>query len=240
MGQNRAEIAMREAAVFRLPMADPADVSALAAMLDDGVFTAEQVAAVKTEGNGGVNDFTRGYFTQSLMLLLSRHSGVDPALLAGRIPCVLSGGTEGVLTPHYLVFVRKPAPPRAGGALAFGIAFGAMLPAESLCRMAQLHDAAATVRAALDDAGMTPHEACLVQLKMPCLTAARMDLAQARGVPPATRDANRGMALARAAGALGAALALGEIGPERLDDAALLEAMDLYSQRASAPPASRC
>ena len=35
---------------------------------------AEIVAIIgKTEGNGGVNDFTRGYFTQTLDALLSRH-----------------------------------------------------------------------------------------------------------------------------------------------------------------------
>jgi cyanuric acid amidohydrolase len=229
---------MREAQVFRLPMADPGDVSAIAALLDAGTFQAEQVAAVigKTEGNGGVNDFTRGYFTQSLMLLLSRHTGTDPSVLAGRIPCVLSGGTEGVLSPHYMVFVRRPAFQResgTGGALAVGTAFGATLAPEALGRMGQLRDAAATVRAALEDAGMTADEVCLVQLKMPCLTAARMDEALACGVAPVTRDANRGMALARAAGALGAALALGEVDAARLEDTALLDAMHLYSERAS-------
>ena len=54
----------------------------------------------KTEGNGGVNDFTRGYFTQSLMALLSGHLGEPADCLPKRIPCVLSGGTEDVLSPH--------------------------------------------------------------------------------------------------------------------------------------------
>jgi cyanuric acid amidohydrolase len=167
------------------------------------------------------------------MLLLSRHTGVDPAVLAGRIPCVLSGGTEGVLSPHYLVFVREAKHSGKGGALAIGTAFGAALPPEAIGRMAQLHDAAATVRAALDDAGMAAADTCLVQLKMPCLTAARIDQALARGVAPVTRDTNRGMALARAVGALGAGLALGEIMPERLNDAVPLEALDQFSERAS-------
>ena len=36
------------------------DASGLAALIDEGVFTADEVIAVvgKTEGNGGVNDFT--------------------------------------------------------------------------------------------------------------------------------------------------------------------------------------
>jgi hypothetical protein len=41
---------------------------------------AHEIVAVigKTEGNGGVNDFTRGYFTQTLMALLGQHFG-EPA-----------------------------------------------------------------------------------------------------------------------------------------------------------------
>jgi cyanuric acid amidohydrolase len=80
---------------------------------------------------------------------------------------------------------------------------------------------------------MAAADTCLVQLKMPCLTAARIDQALARGVAPVTRDTNRGMALARAVGALGAGLALGEIMPERLNDSIPLEALDQFSERAS-------
>ncbi len=66
---------MRTARVFRLSMAHPGDLSELDHLIEAGTIGASEVAAIigKTEGNGGVNDFTRGYFTQTLMALLSRH-----------------------------------------------------------------------------------------------------------------------------------------------------------------------
>ena len=60
---------MRTARVFRLSMAHPGDLSELEQLILGGMIRANEVTAVigKTEGNGGVNDFTRGYFTQTLM-----------------------------------------------------------------------------------------------------------------------------------------------------------------------------
>ena len=82
--------------VRRLPMAHPGDLSALAALLDAGDLRAHEIVAVigKTEGNGGVNDFTRGYFTQSLIGLLATRLGRPAEALVRELPCVLSGGTE--------------------------------------------------------------------------------------------------------------------------------------------------
>ena len=53
------------AGVLRLAMAHPGDVSALERLIAEGAVRAADIVAVigKTEGNGGVNDFTRGYFT---------------------------------------------------------------------------------------------------------------------------------------------------------------------------------
>jgi cyanuric acid amidohydrolase len=109
---------MPRLALHRLPMAHPADLSALEALLREGRLSAADIRAVigKTEGNGGLNDFTRGYFTQSLMLLLGRHTGENPEALAARVPCVLSGGTEGVLSPHYTVFAAAPGAGRGRAA----------------------------------------------------------------------------------------------------------------------------
>ena len=87
--------------VFRLPMQHPGDLSELEGLIAQEALRADEIVAVigKTEGNGGVNDFTRGYFTQSLMALLSRHLNEPADSLIRRIPCILSGGTEGVLSP---------------------------------------------------------------------------------------------------------------------------------------------
>ena len=228
---------MPEAQLHRLGMAHPGDVSALAALFDLGSLNPHDVCAVigKTEGNGGVNDFTRGYFTQSLMLLLGGRRGVAPDVVARAVPCVLSGGTEGVLSPHYLVFARLPssAGPGEAPALAIGTAFTDELPPESLGRVAQAEATSRAVQAAMRDAGLRADEVRFVQVKTPCLTAARVEAALARGQAPATTDPGGSMALARAAAALGAAHALGELSREALRDAALLTDRFLWSGRAS-------
>ncbi len=103
--------AASETQVFRLTMRSPSDVSELGRLFDEGGLDPAHVVAVigKTEGNGGVNDFTRGYFTQTLMQMLAERLGISPAEALLRVPCVLSGGTEGVLSPHFSVFAKVPA-----------------------------------------------------------------------------------------------------------------------------------
>lgn len=228
----------RQLRVFRLPMAHPGDLSALARLLDQGTLLADEVAAVigKTEGNGGVNDFTRGYFTQSLMGLLGARLGRDPQALLRELPCILSGGTEGVLSPHYLVFARGPAAADAqpGPALALGRALSAPLPAQDVGRWAQVRSVAAAVRAAMADAQIdAPEDVCFVQVKGPCVTSARAQAALAAGHTVASGDANRSMALSRAAGALGVALALGELDDDPALEAALLADFGVCCNRAS-------
>lgn len=208
-------------------MAHPGDLAALAALIDAGALRAADLRAVigKTEGNGGLNDFTRGFFTQTLMLLLARHTGESPAALAARIPCVLSGGTEGALSPHFLVFSVAQ---EAGGArgLALGTAFSPPTPAREIGRAPQIAAVAAAVRAAMADAGIARAEdVVLVQVKAPC--------AQAPDATARARDPRLLMALSRAAAAVGVGVALGDIAPERATEAALLADLSLSSNRAS-------
>jgi cyanuric acid amidohydrolase len=220
-------------------MAHPGDVSALDRLITDGTVRAAEVVAVigKTEGNGGVNDFTRGYFTQSLMGLLSRHLNRPPARLIREIPCVLSGGTEGVMSPHYSVFcisASAAVPREFPSALAIGTAFSEPVPAEEIGRRAHVESVASAVRSAVGDAGIERlEEVHFVQVKCPCVTAARAAAAVAAGKAPRTSDSSRSMAFARAAGAFGVALALNEIAPEDFDDDSLLTDFSIQSPRAS-------
>jgi cyanuric acid amidohydrolase len=213
--------------VDRLPMAHPGDLSALAALIESGAVAAAEIVAVmgKTEGNGGVNDFTRGFFTQTLMNLLGAQTGRTPADLMRSLPCILSGGTEGVLSPHYVVFSRRPATDtrQRGGALAIGTAIAPVTPAHEVGRWNHVRSIAATVRTAMADARITQNEGVVfVQVKGPCITAARSQAAIAAGHSLLTTDPGRSMAYARAAGAFGVALALGEIEDDpRLADSLL-------------------
>ena len=226
---------MRRAWVHRLSMAHPGDLSALDALIMDGTIRADTITAIigKTEGNGGVNDFTRGYFTQTLMALLSRHLGRPADQLIADIPCVLSGGCEGVMSPHYSVFcIGDSDAPAAHAALAIGTAFSAKVPAWEVGRRSHVESVAAAVRAAIAEAGIE-HVADVhfVQVKCPCVTVARAQAAVAAGHPPLTGDPDRSMSFARAAGAFGVALALGEI--DCFDEADLLHDFAVQSPRAS-------
>jgi cyanuric acid amidohydrolase len=211
--------------IHRLPMAHPGDLSALAGLLDGGTLRAGDIRAVigKTEGNGGLNDFTRGFFTQSLMLLLARQTGEDAAVLAARIPCVLSGGTEGALSPHYLVFAVDPTRSGQRG-LALGTAFSPPTPPAAIGRDAQIGQVAQAVRDAMAQAGITRAEdVVLVQVKAPCAQAPGPEARS--GVPRVL------MALSRAAAAFGVGQALGDIAGATEQD--LLRDLGKYSNRAS-------
>jgi cyanuric acid amidohydrolase len=219
---------MPRLAIHRLSMAHPGDLSALAGLIETGAVRAADVRAVigKTEGNGGLNDFTRGFFTQTLMLLLARCTGATPEALAARIPCVLSGGTEGALSPHYLVFsvADEPAPGQAG--LALGTAFSPPTPAREIGRGAQIAAVVDAVRAAMAAAGIARAEdVALVQVKAPA--------PQAPNPAARSQDAKQLMALSRAAAAFGVGVALGDIPLERATEAALLADLSLFSNRAS-------
>src|SRR5260370_1626950 len=95
--------------VFRIPTRGPGDVSGLMALIEQGRLDPASIVAVlgKTEGNGGVNDFTREYAVAALCNALSSHLKLAPREVEARIAFVMSGGTEGVLSPHITVFTRS-------------------------------------------------------------------------------------------------------------------------------------
>ena len=217
----------RRAFVHRLPASAPDDVSALAALLRAGEVEAKAVVAIlgKTEGNGCVNDFSRGFANRALSDALA-WAGADP----DRVCLVMSGGTEGGLSPHWTVFeARASDEPSQPGALAVGRARTPRLPYEHLGRLAQVDLVAGGVLAAMRDAGLERAEDVhFVQIKCPLLTASRM-----AGVETATRDTLKSMGLSRGASALGAGVALGEIDRESLTDERIGRDVSLYSSRAS-------
>ncbi|HZN51987.1 MAG TPA: ring-opening amidohydrolase, partial [Methylomirabilota bacterium] len=98
------------AQAFKVGMRAPDDVSEGARLLDQGAFRAEHVVAIlgKTEGNGGVNDYTRALATLSFQLLIAERTGQRVAAIAKRVPIIWSGGTEGLMSPHATIFTREP------------------------------------------------------------------------------------------------------------------------------------
>jgi cyanuric acid amidohydrolase len=224
----------RRALVHRISASSPDDVSGIEAAIAAGRIDPKGVVAVlaKTEGNGLVNDFSRGHATLALSLLFRCHLPADEA---ARICLVMSGGTEGGMAPHWLVFERATGEARGGPALAIGCAHTPPLPFEHLGRLAQVDQVVGGVRAAMDDAGIDdPDDVHFVQVKCPLLVAQRIAEADRRRAAVATRDTLKSMGLSRAASALGVAVALRELERAGISDADIGANWALWSARASA------
>src|SRR6202044_3030178 len=147
--------------VIRIPTHGPGDVSGLVALIDSGALEPSSILAVlgKTEGNGGVNDFTREYAVAALCTALSPHLKLAPREVEARIAFVMSGGTEGVLSPHITVFTRSRAPESVGEKssekrLSVGIAHTRNLLPEEIGRDAQIEETMHAVEAAMRDASI--------------------------------------------------------------------------------------
>jgi cyanuric acid amidohydrolase len=227
--------ATRRAFLHRLSTRGPDDVASLEAMIAAGRIDPNAIVAIfgKTEGNGCVNDFTRGFASRALKDALKRHL---PADRAEAVCIVMSGGTEGALAPHILVMeAREVDAPAQPGALALGRARTPHLPTEALGRLGQVDLVAAGVREAMGVAGIAnAGDVHFVQIKCPLLTAGRLADIEARGLSGATRDTLKSMGLSRAASALGVGVALGEIDRASLTEGAIGRDWSLYSNRASA------
>ncbi|MDN5000913.1 ring-opening amidohydrolase [Bradyrhizobium sp. GCM10027634] len=224
--------------VFKIATKGPGDVSGLMSLIDTGAIDPDSILAIlgKTEGNGGVNDFTREYAVAALCAALAPKLGLAPEEVEQRIAFVMSGGTEGVLSPHLTVFTRREAERPAnmsGKRLSIGMAQTRDFLPEELGRSAQITETAKAVKAAMDDAGIAnPADVHFVQIKCPLLTSERVEAAAARGHKTATISAYGSMAYSRGASALGVAVALGEVAPEICDED-VLRRYDLFSKVAS-------
>jgi len=225
---------MPVARVHRISAGAPDDVDGIRAAIGAGRLDPAGIVAIfgKTEGNGLVNDFSRGLAVRALTGLLDRELGPERA---AQVCLVMSGGTEGGMAPHWTVFEqRNEDGPGGAPALAIGRAHTPDLQPEQLGREAQVDMVAAGVRAAMRDAAIDdPAAVHFVQIKCPLLTAQRIAAADARGAAVATRDTLKSMGLSRAASALGIGVALGEIGRDRVSDAAIGTDYALWSGRAS-------
>ena len=231
---------IRRALVHRISAEAPDDVSGIEAAIAAKRIDPAGVIAVlaKTEGNGLVNDFSRGHATLALSLLFQQHL---PAQDAAQICLVMSGGTEGAMAPHWLVFERRTGEKATEPALAIGRAHTAALPFEHLGRLQQVDQVATGVRAAMADAGIgNAADIHFVQVKCPLLIAQRIADADRRGTVVVTRDTLKSMGLSRAASALGAAAALGEIERSSLSEADIGANWNYGPAAAALRPASSC
>jgi cyanuric acid amidohydrolase len=82
--------------VVRIATRSPSDVSGLLSFIEAGTIDPRSILAIlgKTEGNGGVNDFTREYAVSALCAVLAPYVDLPPHRVEERIAFVMSGGTE--------------------------------------------------------------------------------------------------------------------------------------------------
>lgn len=226
------------ASAFKVGMAAPDDVSEAAKLLKKKAFRAEEVVAIlgKTEGNGGVNDYTRALATLSFQHLLSRESGIAVEQIAKRVPIIWSGGTEGLMSPHATIFIRrdKDAPAPKQKRFTVGTAYTRDLKPEEFGTLQHVRVAAEGVRKAIVDAGITDSKDIhFIQVKTGALTTERVKEAVRRGQEVVTTDTYKSMAYARAVAALGIGLATGELPRARVSERVIGKDMNIYSEIAS-------
>ena len=228
--------------VHRIACRGPADLSGVQALVEAGTLRPQDIVAVmgKTEGNGCVNDHTREYAAMAWGQWLAGHLGCSADEAAQRVALVMSGGTEGVLSPHFTVFTRRwltEAPPPRKGApprLVIGTSHTRAFAPHELGRMAQIEATAQAVREAMAQAGIERlRDVHFVQVKCPLLTSADVQSALRAGQEPVTRDTYESMGYSRGASALGVALALDEVPAQALSNEAVLRDWSLYSGCAS-------
>ena len=222
--------------VRKVPLHHVSDASELARLIDDGALAADRVIAVigKTEGNGGVNDYTRILADRAFREVLVARGSRSAAEVA-QVPIVWSGGTDGVISPHATVFATvdpSSAPASAEPRLSIGYAMSDPLLPEDIGRTAMISKVAAAVRTAMAAAGITdPADVHYVQTKTPLLTIHTIRDAKSRGHSVWTENTGESMDVSNGTAALGIAVALGEI--EMPDDAAVMHDRELGSSVAS-------
>ncbi|GAA2895599.1 ring-opening amidohydrolase [Streptosporangium fragile] len=217
--------------VRKVPIESVTDASGLARLIDDGVIEAHRVLAVigKTEGNGGVNDYTRILADRAFREVLAEKGHPSPE----SVPLVWSGGTDGVLSPHATIFATTAhAEPSDEPRLTVGIAMSEVILPEDIGRPAMVEKVAAGVREAMKIAGIDdPADVHYVQTKTPLLTLATINDAKSRGKDVVTEDTGPSMDISNSTTALGIAVALGEIEMPAADQ--IHRDLSLYSSVAS-------
>jgi cyanuric acid amidohydrolase len=219
--------------VLKVELKSVSDATGLEQAIERGLFQADEVIGVigKTEGNGGVNDFTRILADQAFRRVLLKHGKRDEKAV-GQIPMVWSGGCDGVITPHATIFARNSkSGPASKPRLAMGTAISTELLPEDIGRLAMVEKVAAAVKDAMRDAGINnPKDVHYVQTKTPLLTIDSVRAAESRGHHVAC-EVHDSMGVSNGTTALGIAVALGEIKMPKAEE--ICRNLDLYSSVAS-------
>jgi len=202
---------------YKITMSSPDDISQLEALIERGEFRADEIVCIicKTEGNGRVNDFSRPLAHRCFRDLISQQTKKSAAEVDNSVAFVMSGGCEGIITPHATIFVKrnsKETPSKPQKRLSFATANTRELLPEELGTETHVRLVAEAVRSARAGAKIPDlTDVHYVQVKCPLLTTERINDAKSRRRTTVTEDTLRSMGFSNGASALGIALGLGEI-----------------------------
>ena len=219
--------------VTKIEIKSVSDASGLDEWITSGAVAADEIVAVigKTEGNGGVNDFTRILSDEAYRrVLLARGTRSEAAIK--EIPMVWSGGCDGIITPHAVAFARnRESGPDDEDRLVMGTAMSEELLPEDIGRPAMVEKVADAVRDAMNAAGISDaKDVHYVQTKTPLLTVETVQDAHSRGQSVAC-EVHDSMGVSNGTTALGIGLALREIAMPKAEE--ICRDLDIYSAVAS-------
>ncbi len=224
--------------VCKVPMEHVQDTAGIEAAMQQWNFGADDIVAVvgKTEGNGGVNDISRILVDRVLRdFFVQRGSRTRAEAL--KVPIALSGGCDGVISPHYNIFARVPEDAASNASkdqlrMTVGFAVSEKILPEEIGRLPMVEKVAAGVRQAMKEAGISdPKDVHFVQTKTPLLTAERIADAKRRRKTVYQTEMMESMAVSNATAALGIGVGVGEFGLPREEQIA--RDLELYSSVAS-------
>ncbi len=229
---------MMDVKIYKIPMSGPEDISGLKELVDKGEIDPTEIIAMlgKTEGNGCVNDFTRGYATQSFKLYLSKVLNKSMEEIGKSIAFIMSGGTEGILSPHVTVFTKKEIEGKESDekSLAISVGFTKEFLPEEMGTLNMVKEVEKVVLELMKSSGIKDKsDVHFVQIKTPLLTSDRINDAHSRGKEVVTHDTYESMGYTRGASALGVGLALGELEEGDVKEESILNDWSLYSKIAS-------
>ncbi len=225
--------------VFKIAMSSPDDMSELDRLISEGQINPKHIVAIlaKTEGNGCVNDFTRGFSTFVFKHYLAQKLATTEQEIADKVAFVMSGGTEGVMSPHAMIFTQEEVEQvetNGEKSLAVSVGFTRDFLPEEIGTTTMVEEVRKTVDRLIGEAGIeSKDDVHFVQIKCPLLTSERISDARSRGKSVVVDDTYKSMGYSRGASALGVAVALNEVAADKVTNEAILTDWSLYSSVAS-------
>lgn len=218
---------------LRITLDHRKDVSGLADAVAEGRLIPDDVIAVtgKTEGCTP-GETSRVDADHAIRAFLRSHRSPG-APDVDRIPMVFTSGGVGILTPHIIVYSRRPAEPATDGLprLAVGVARSAVIQPEWTGRSRVIEENATAVLAAARDAGMDPSEVEYLVGKAYHVPREELDEARAEGRDVLSLTDEQLFRRTSGSGGLGAAVALD--GLPVPPDSAIASDLEMWSGRAS-------